>query len=238
MRRIVCLAGCLFMFSVMSAHAGWKDWLSEQLNLSEQKSALDARTITAGLREALEQGTGRAVMELGRENGFWAHPRLRIPMPENLSKIERGLRRFGQDKIADDFVRTLNRAAEQATPIAKDIFVGAIRQMSPQDALGILKGPQDAATQYFRRTTGPALAEAFKPIVTRSTESVGVTAQYKRIIKSAKPLGIVDMNQFDIDEYVTQKALDAMFQLIAEEETRIRTDPVARTTELLRNVFR
>lgn len=221
-----------------SAHAGLDDWLKQKLKQSGSGSSLDTETIAAGLREALEQGTGRAVQTLGRDNGFWSHPQLRIPMPEKLQKAEKALRKLGQGKLADEFVQSLNRAAEQATPAARDIFVGAIRKMSIRDALDILKGPPDAATKFFRQHTDAALAGAFRPIVARSTEAVGVTARYKKMIKRVQPLGLVDARELDLDDYVTRRALDGLFQLVAEEEARIRKDPVARTTELLRKVFR
>lgn len=205
---------------------------------STSRAGLDRATVAAGLREALAQGTTRAVRELGHENGFWSHPRLRIPIPANLQKAERGLRRLGQAKLADDFALALNRAGERAAPAAREIFLEAIHQMTIQDAFEILRGPSDAATQYFRRHTEARLTRAFRPIVARSTEAVGVTAAYKRVLVRAQPLGLIDTSQWDIDDYVTHKTLDGLFQLVAAEEQRIRADPVARTTELLRNVFR
>ena len=199
---------------------------------------LDPATVAAGLREALEQGATRAVQQLGRDNGFWLHPTLRIPVPENLRKIDTALRRLGQRKLADDFTHSLNRAAEQATPAARAIFVDAIRRMTVNDAIAILRGPPDAATQYFRRTTEASLAASFMPIVARSTQAVGVTALYKRVGQRAESLGVSDAARFDIDAYVTRKTLDALFVLVADEERRIREDPLARTSELLRKVFR
>jgi len=221
-----------------SACAGLDDRLKEKLKSSGSGASLDAATVAAGLREALEQGTGRAVQTLGRDNGFWSHPSLRIPVPEKLTRAEKTLRRLGQDKLADDFIRSLNRAAEQATPAARDIFVGAIRKMTIRDAFDILNGPPNAATQYFRRQTDAPLAQAFRPIVARSTQSVGVTAQYKKFVQRVEPLGVVDTRELDLDDYVTRKALDGLFELVAQEEKRIREDPVARTTELLRKVFK
>jgi hypothetical protein len=221
-----------------STHAGFDDWLKQQLKQVNQGASLDAETVTAGLREALENGTARAVQTLGRENGFWSHAQLRIPMPEKLHSTEKALRRLGQDKLADDFLQSLNRAAEQATPAAREIFVGAIREMSIRDAMAILKGPSDAATEYFRQHTDAALTSAFRPIVERSTDAVGVTARYKTMVKRLEPFGLVAAREFDLDDYVTRKALDGLFQLVAEEEARIRRDPVARTTDLLRQVFR
>jgi hypothetical protein len=232
---------CLLLLSAAllasAAHGGFDDRAKQQIKRPEQ-AAVDADTLVAALREALEQGAGRAVAALGRENGFWAHPTLRIPMPESLSKAENGLRRIGQAKIADDFIRSLNRAAENATPLARDMFIDAIRRMTIKDATDILKGPNDAATQYFRRHTAAPLAAAFLPIVARSTQSVGVTARYKQLLKRAQPLGLVNTRAFDVDGYVTRKALDGLFHLVAEEEQQIRTSPAARTSELLRKVFR
>lgn len=223
--------------AAIPSHASVRDWIKQQIK-QPGAAALDPETVAAGLREALEKGTSRAVRELGRENGFWQHPSLRIPVPDRLQKADRVLRRLGQNKLADDFARSLNRAAEQATPVARDVFVDAIRRMTIRDALDILRGPQDAATQYFRREAGSPLAKAFRPIVEQSTAAVGVTAQYKRYLRKAEPLGIIDARDLDIDEYVTHKALDGLFQLVADEEQRIRADPAARTTELLRKVFR
>jgi Protein of unknown function (DUF4197) len=225
--------------AVVSCAASSSDWLKHEVERATSAAAPpDAATIAAGLREALEHGTARAVQELGRENGFWADSRLRIPLPEKLQKVDAALRRVGQEKLADDFVRSLNRAAEQATPEARRIFLDAIQRMTIRDALDILRGPQDAATRYFRAQTEAPLTQAFHPIVARSTAAVGVTANYKRIASRAEPLGLVDMRDLDIDAYVTRKALDGLFVVVADEERRIRENPAARTTELLRKVFR
>jgi hypothetical protein len=221
---------------VGSACGGFPDQLKSRLNRAPN-AGLDAATIAAGLREALEQGSTRAVRQLGRDDGFWAHPSSRIPVPENLQKVEAALRRLGQKQLADDFLRSLNRAAEQATPAARAIFVDAIRRMTVNDAVAILRGPEDAAARYFRRNTESALTASFTPIVARSTQAVGATASYKRFVQRAQALGVVDTAGLDIDAYVTRKALDALFMLVANEERRIRENPAARTTELLRKVF-
>lgn len=216
--------------------AGFADELGERVGRSRGEP--DAATVAAGLREALNQGTHRAVAQLGRTDGFWRHPTWRIPVPENLRRIEQGLRRIGQGRIADEFLLSLNRAAEQATPAARGIFLEAIRQMTIRDALDILRGPPDAATAYFRRHTDAKLAAALRPVVARATQGSGVTAAYKDLVARARPLGLVDTAKLDIDEYVTRRALDGVFGLVADEEQRIRRDPAARTTELLRIVFR
>lgn len=230
----------LFLALTMTpaAHAGLDDWFKEKIKSVRDGQGVDAETTAAGLREALEQGTARAVQTLGRDGGFWSNPQWRIPMPAKLQKAEKTLRRLGQGKLADEFVQSLNRAAEQATPAARDIFVGAIRNMSIRDAYDILKGQPDAATQYFRRHTESPLVQAFRPIVARSTEAVGATSRYKKMIKRVEPFGVVDTRDLDLDDYVTGKAMEALFQLVADEEKRIRENPAARTTELLRKVFK
>jgi hypothetical protein len=235
--RILLVVAGAYAIAACAGSSG--DWLKEEVNRVTAKSTpLDASTVAAGLREALDQGTARAVRDLGRENGFWSKPLVRIPMPEKLQKVDTALRRLGQDKLADDFVHSLNRAAEHATPEAERIFVDAVRRMTIRDALDILHGPQNAATSYFRRQTEAPLAQAFHPIVARSTAAVGVTSSYKRLVSRAEPLGLIDTHELDIDDYVTRKTLDGLFLMIAEEERRIREDPAARTTELLRKVFR
>lgn len=224
---------------IVAACGSFPEQFKARLNhMSNGDAELDSATIAAGLRQALEQGSARAVQELGRNGGFWSRPMLRIPIPDNLKKVEAGLRRLGQGRLVDDFARSLNRAAEQATPAARAIFVEAIRRMTVRDAVAILRGPPDAATRYFRRNTEAELAASFKPIVARSTQSVGVTSFYKRVVDRAAVLGVVDTQRFDIDAYVTHKALDGLFRRVADEERRIREDPAARTTELLRKVFR
>ena len=204
----------------------------------EDNQGLDARTIAAGLKEALQQGTQQGVNNLGRADGYLGNGRVRIPVPEELRKVEKFLRRIGADRYVDDFIVSLNRAAEAAVPHAKAIFVDVIRNMTISDAVGILKGPDDAATQYFRRNSETRLTASFRPIVANSTDKVGVTSHYKKFVKQAERLGLAGSKDLDLDNYVTSKALDGLYLMIAAEEKRIRQDPVARTTELLRKVFR
>jgi hypothetical protein len=167
---VVTLLGAALLAGV--GCGGVSEQLKSRLNRATGvDTGLDAATVAAGLREALEQGSARAVQQLGREDGFWSHPTLRIPVPENLQRIDAGLRRLGQSRLADDFLRSLNRAAEQATPAARAIFVDAIRRMTVGDAVAILRGPQDAATQYFRRQTESSLTASFRPIIVRFTSA-------------------------------------------------------------------
>lgn len=227
------------------AHADMQDVLRRALELQAARTgeplpaaALSQTDMVAGLREALAKGTRRAIAELGRPNGFLENAEVAIPMPDGLKRVEKVLRGLRQDKLADEFVATLNHAAEQAVPEAAALFSYAVSQMSPEDALGILKGPEDAATQYFRKTSGAKLLEAFRPIVQTATAQAGVTSAYKRLMKKAGPLAqLAGKDATDLDGYVTEQAVDGLFTLIAAEEKRIRQDPLARTSELLRKVF-
>jgi hypothetical protein len=218
----------------MVAVAGLDDWIKARVDVH----STDAVTVSAGLKQALEQGAERAVAALGREDGFYRHPELKIPMPKKLRKIESGLRRLGQDKRADEFVLSLNRAAEAALPQAREVLIDTIRTISIEDAVGIVKGPPDAATRYFRAHSENTLTQRFTPIVTAATDRVGVTRRYKQLVNDNAMLArLVDTRDLDIDAYITRRALDGLFRLIADEEKRIREQPVARTTELLRQVF-
>lgn len=195
--------------------------------------------IEDGLKEALSKGVRFAVDKLGRENGFLDDVRVRIPLPKNLQKVEKGLRFARQDRLVDDFVASLNHAAEKAVPVAVNVFVDAIRQMSFDDAVRILtSGEQAAATQFFRRTSEGALRRKFRPIVEKFTEETGVTQKYKTMIgKYGFAAQLLGKDATDLDGYVTEKALDGLFFMIAEEERKIRQDPINRTTSLLKKVF-
>lgn len=192
----------------------------------------------AGLKEALNKGTQFAVDNLGKDGGFLNNDKVRIPMPSSLAWIEKTLRTLRQDALADEFVASMNHAAEQAVPEAAAIFGDAIQQMSLEDARGILTGPDDAATQYFRRTTSEALTDKMRPIVEQATAKAGVTANYKAMTAKAGGLtSLLSKDTTDLDGYVTDKTLDGLFLMVAEEEKRIRENPLARTTDLLKKVF-
>ncbi len=195
--------------------------------------------INDGLKAALFQGVKNAVNSLGRENGFLDNSRVRIPLPSSLQKTEKTLRALGQGKRVDEFVEAMNHAAEEAVPVAADIFFDSVKQMSFNDARNILfSRQQDAATQFFRRTSENRLRQEFRPIVEDFTQQVGVTQKYKEMIGRYGFLGrAFGQDASDIDGYVTQKALDGLFLLMADEELKIRRDPVGRTTDILRRVF-
>ncbi|WP_211234492.1 DUF4197 domain-containing protein [Solimonas soli] len=201
-------------------------------------AGLDDSQIVAGLREALAQGVTRAVNELGRPDGFWKDPDVRIPLPDPLAGAEKTLRQFGQGNKLDNFQLALNRAAESAVPQVAIVLGDAVRQMSIKDARAILAGPPDAATQYFRRVSGATLRERMLPIVQGATAGVGVAQSYKKLAGQIgswlQPAG---KSIPDLDGYVTDQALDALFAKIAIEEANIRQNPAARGSELLRKVF-
>ena len=237
MKRLFAIS--LLLLLPLATHAGGLDhWLKDQLRQKDSGTALDPGTAADGLKQALEHGTQQAVSLLGRENGYFGDARVKIPLPENLARVEKTLRKLGQGKTADEFVLSLNRAAEAAAPEAKAIFLQVIRQMSVQDAVKIVRGPNDAATAYFRGHSEAALRDRFRPIVAAATDKVGVTHRYKKLLKEAGPVAkLIDTRRLDLDDYVTRKALDGLFLMVADEEKRIRQDPVARTTDLLRKVF-
>jgi Protein of unknown function (DUF4197) len=195
--------------------------------------------ISAGLKEALGNGVKSAVNSLGKPNGFLLNPRVKIPLPKSLQKLEKGLRIAGQGKSVDAFVASMNNAAEKAVPVAVDVFVDAIRRMSFDDARRILlSGEKDSATQFFRRTSEEALRDKFRPIVEEFTEKTGVTQKYKTMIgKAGFAARLLGEDATDLDGYVTQKALDGLFLLVADEERKIRENPIRRTSSLLRQVF-
>ncbi len=195
--------------------------------------------IAGGLKEALSKGVSTAIKSLGKENGFLGNVRVRIPLPKSLQKVEKVVRVAGQGKAVDEFVASMNHAAEKAVPVAVDVFVDAIKKMTFDVARQILfTGKDDSATQFFRKNSEETLREKFRPIVEEFTEKTGVTQKYKAMIgKAGFAAQFLGKDATDLDGYVTQKALDGLFLLIADEEKKIRKDPLGRTTSLLRKVF-
>jgi len=190
-----------------------------------------------GLKQALNDGSAAAVARLGVENGFFANPSVKIPLPPSLQRVERGLRAFGMRRQADELVLTMNRAAEAAVPEAKQLLVDAVKKMSVQDAKGILGGGDTAATDYFRRTTRSQLSQRFLPIVKQATDRVGLAQQYNALAGQGVALGLVKEDQASIESYVTQKALDGLYIMIGEQEKAFRKDPVGASSSIVRKVF-
>ena len=189
------------------------------------------------LKSALDRGARAAVAQLGREDGFLGDARVKIPLPVSLRRAEKNMRRFGMGKYADELIVTLNRAAEAAVPEAKQLFSDALRQMSVQDAKGILTGGDTAGTEYFRRVTADELARRFLPIVQRATARVGLAQKYNQYAARGVRVGLVDAEDANLDDYVTRKALDGLYFKVAEEERKIRKDPVGTASSLLQKVF-
>jgi len=201
-------------------------------------ASLSTDQVTQGLKEALGKGLKQAVSSLGQPGGFLSNMNVRIPMPDKMQTVEKTLRALGQGAVADQFVTTMNQAAEQAVPVAADVFVDAMKNMSVDDAKGILNGPPDAATQYFRRTTQADLSAKFTPIVQQAMSKTGATAAYEQVMDKAKSASpFFKSPTFDLNAYVTGKALDGLFKIVADEEKNIRSNPVARSTDVLKSVF-
>jgi hypothetical protein len=202
-----------------------------------QLEQISNRDAVAGLKAALEKGAVYAVQTLGRSNGFFGDPRVKIPLPESLQTAERLMRSLGMGRSADELILTMNRAAEAAVPEAKKLLVDSVKKMTVQDAKGILTGGDTAGTEYFRRTTQEQLRARFLPIVKRSTEKVGLAQTYNRYAGEAARFGLLKKEQANIDVYVTDKALDGLYFMIAEEEKNIRRDPVGAASGIISKVF-
>jgi hypothetical protein len=202
-----------------------------------QLDRITSRDATAGLKAALEKGSQAAVAHLGREDGFFLNPQVKIPLPESLQRAEKLMRRVGMGRYADELVLTMNRAAEAAVPEARQLFVDAVRRMTVQDAKAILTGGDTAGTQYFQRATSQQLHDRFLPIVKKSTARVGLARKYNDYAAKGASLGVLKKEHANLDEYVTQRALDGLFLVVAEEEKKIRKDPVGAGTSIIRKVF-
>lgn len=191
----------------------------------------------AGLREALTQGAGKAVDLLGRHDGFLKNPKVKIPLPENLRKVEGAMRSLGMGRQADELIEAMNRAAEAAVPAAKDMLVDAVKQMTVEDAKAILTGGDDAGTRYFRGKTAEPLARQFEPVVKQAVDKVRLARTYEKFAKRAAQFGLIDAKDVRLEHYVTEKALDGLYLMIAEEEKAIRADPLGAAGNLARRVF-
>lgn len=240
-------AGALVGFAGL-AHAGLGDLLksAEDALKSDTPGARDAlgagltdSEIGSGLKEALSLGAKRAVALLGKSGGYLDDPQVRIPLPGGLDTVAKGLRAVGYGGVVDEFETTVNRAAEKAVPQTLDIFQRTVTEMTLDDVRGILNGGDNGATKFLRKRAGDDLHDAILPIVSEATDQVGATAAYKGLTDQAEKSlgGLVGTQSVDLDEYVTEKAMTGLFVKLAEEERRIRENPVARSTELLKKVF-
>jgi len=199
--------------------------------------SISNKDAVSGLKEALNRGAAQAVASLGKPDGFLGNEKVRIPLPEKAQQAEMLLRKFGGGKYVDQLIEGMNRAAEKAVLEAKPVLWQSIKEMSVKDALDILKGGDDAATQYFRKTTASSLSTRFRPLIEAATSQVGVARQYEKLAGKASQFGLMDAEDADLDAYITAKALDGLFLMIAEEEKAIRQDPVGTGSVLLKKVF-
>ena len=240
MNKLLLAALCLF--SINAAAFDFGGVLKGLGDVGANKNAsstasLSDQDVTHGLKDALAEGAAKAVSLLGRNNGYLNNDKVRIPLPDALQKAESLMKVLGQGKRMDEFKTSLNRAAEAAVPEAKTLLMDAIKNMSVADAKGVLTGGEDSATQYFRKVTGAQLHDRFLPIVGNAVNRYKLSEQYDSIAGTASKAGLIGKEQANMAEYVTNKALDGLFLMIAEEEKAIRSDPLGRSSEYVRKVF-
>lgn len=222
MRAIVGFVACLVMCTQVWA-----------LSLSD----LTDKDAGGGLKEALTQGAAKAVDMLGRQDGFLKNKAVKIPLPDGLQQAEKLMRTFGMKKQADELITAMNRAAEAAVPEAKQLLVGAVRDMSVDDAKKILTGGETSGTEYFKGKTSAQLKERFLPIVQQAMDKVGLAKSYEKFASKGAKYGVISKEDADLDNYVTERALDGLFKMVAEEEKAIRKNPVGAAGSLAKKVF-
>jgi hypothetical protein len=192
---------------------------------------------SSGLKTALIQGADKAVTALSKTDGFLGNEEVKIPLPDALKRTEKAMRMFGMGKQADELILKMNRAAEAAVPEAKALLVDSAKKMTVADAKAILTGGDDAATQYFKKTTSTQMAEKFLPIVKKATENVQLAQQYNKYAEIGSQYGLVKKQQINLEQYVTQKTLDGVYLMMAKEEAAIRKDPIGQGSAILKKVF-
>jgi hypothetical protein len=205
--------------------------------IDQGKGGLTEKDAADGIREALVKGTGQSVAFVSKTDGYFLNPEIKIPFPENAKNIESKLRAIGLGSKVDEMVQTINHAAENAAKEAEPIFVSAIKGMNISDALQIIRGKNDAATQYLSKTTTPDLRTKFKPVIKSSLDKVDATRMWSELINDYNQIPFVTKQNPDLAAYVTDKAISGLFTMIAKEEVKIRQNPAARTTDLLKKVF-
>ncbi|XPV76399.1 MAG: DUF4197 domain-containing protein [Desulfovibrio sp.] len=252
MKTMCCMCVAVLIAMPIFSYAGWGDVLkqagesiikektggstSATTGTTSDLTSISVQEAIQGLKSALDVAVDRSLDKLGAANGFLNNPKVAIPVPESLNKIDTALQLVGKGELVDNFVGSMNKAAEQAAPETQAIFLDAIKGMSFQDAKGILQGGNTAATDYFERTTRSDLMKIVMPVVEKATSSVDVTKYYKNLALAAQLAGYAP-EAVNLDDYVAGKTLDGIFTVMGEEESRIRKDPVARSTDILRTVF-
>ena len=236
MKRIMYAVLLVFVFSTTAVYAGLLDTVIKGVG-SPASGGISNDTAVSGLKEALSIGTENAVKNVSQTDGYFGNKMIKVLMPEKIQKVADVLSKVGYQKEVDEFILSMNRAAEKAAPKAASFFVGAIKEMSIDDARGILNGGDTAATEFFRKKTHDQIYEAFKPIISTSMDEVGATRSYKNMMSRYESIPFMDKQSLDLDHYVTNKSLDGLFYMVGQEEKKIRTDPAARVTDLLKTVF-
>jgi RNA binding exosome subunit len=236
MKKRIFMIIFFLLFTATLTYAGFLNDLFKGVGGSSEGEP-DESTVASGLKEALSIGTENAVRNVSAIDGYFGNQIIKILMPEKIQKVADILKRIGYQRQVDDFILSMNHAAEKAAPKAASFFGDAIKEMTIQDAIGILNGGDTAATEFFREKTHDKIYDAFKPIVSSSMDDVGVTRSYKEMISKYETLPFVDSQSMDLDHYVTNKALDGLFYMVGQEERKIRTNPAARVTDLLKTVF-
>ena len=234
MMRSIVLAGAMLLTS--GTAFAQLDQVTKGLGLSSQSELSDSK-VASGLKEALKIGAENAVKLTGKTDGYFGNQAIKILLPKNLQPLQKGLGAMGYQSKIDAFVLSMNRAAEAAAPSAEKIFADAIVAMSFEDAKKILSGNDTAATDYFKKKTSEQLAAAFQPYVEKTMSENNVTQQYESLTGELKSIPFMKSEDLDINKYVVNKALDGLFYMLAEEERKIRQNPAARTTDLLKEVF-
>ncbi|MDX2418430.1 MAG: DUF4197 domain-containing protein [Xanthomonadales bacterium] len=235
LRWAVSLVSLALVFNSGIVSADWLSTLKDSLGKKDQ--AISADEAGSGLKEALRVGTDTVVGNLGQPGGFDLDPQIHIPLPKQLDKARSLLGKFGMDSMLTDLETKLNEAAEIATPKAKQLFMDAINDMTLDDVMAIYKGPDDAATQYFRSKMSAPLALEMKPVVDSSLEDVGALQLYDNVMQQYEEVPFAPKVDLDMSDYVVDKGMDGIFYYLAKEEAAIRNDPAKRTTELLKSVF-
>jgi hypothetical protein len=238
-RRSAVLFGAIIACTASAQMPKFDDIMKEAAKLPHAGSTpgSDDKTSAAGIKEALAVGTERAVQGLSQKDGYFGNAAVKILMPSSIQKVADVARLAGYQKQVDDFILSMNRAAEAAAPLASRYFGDAIRAMTLDDVRGILTGGDTAATDFFRGKTRDKLYAAFKPVVSQKVGEVGATRAYKDMMGRYEKVPMMKSQSLDLDDYVTNKSLDGLFHMVGEEEKKIRTNPAARTTDLLKTVF-
>lgn len=236
MKKILLAPILILVFMTSLSYAGFFDNVFKGLGGSTQ-SGPDDNSIVSGLKEALAIGTENAVKNVSQTDGYFGNQLIKILMPEKIQKVADVLKKVGYQKEVDDFMLSMNRAAEKAAPQAASFFGDAIKEMTFEDARKILNGGDTSATEYFKAKTNEKIYNSFKPVVSSSMNEVGVTRSYKEMIGKYESIPFMKSESLDLDHHVTAKAIDGLFTMVGQEEKKIRTDPAARVTDLLKTVF-